>query len=161
MGRWGETEEAPGVKLWRGRMGVVKQGRAVAATTREEVSGCAGGGDPCACACGLLLQMSTTLLLQWLQLGLPLQRRRGVTRARGRRHRGSGRRGLGEPARNPCLSLFWRSHSCSGPCALSHVRLPALPLCFYAPASACPFFPALPPVRRVLSRPPAARFPPA
>jgi hypothetical protein len=49
----GETEGAPGVKLWRGRMRVVKQGKAVPATTREEVRGCTGGGDPC--ACGLLL----------------------------------------------------------------------------------------------------------
>jgi hypothetical protein len=46
--------------------------------------------------------------------------------------------------------------------AVSRVRLPALPLCFYAPASArAPFFPALPPVRRVLPRLQAARFPPA
>ena len=92
------------------------------ATTREEVRGCAGGGDPC--ACGLLLQMSTTLLLRWLQLGLPLQRRRGATRARGRRHHGSGRRGLGEPARNPVPLSVLAEPLLLGP-ACSFTRPPA------------------------------------
>jgi hypothetical protein len=135
MGRWGETEGAPGVKLWRGGMRVVKQGR----TTREEVRGCAGGGDPCVCdpcACGLLLQLSRALLLRWLQLGLPLQRRRRAMRARGQ-GQGSGRPGrAGEKC---CTSLFWRSDSQSAQARCSFTRPPAR--------------------RRALSRPQAARFP--
>jgi hypothetical protein len=118
MGRWGETKGAPGVKLWGGGMRVVKQGR----TTREEVRGCAGGGDPC--AIGLLLQLLRALLLRWLQLGLPLQRRRRATRARGQ-GQGSGRPGRAGEKRCTSLCFGGATPNLLRSAALSRVRPPA------------------------------------
>jgi len=145
------------VKLWRGQMRVVKQGQGCASDDARRSEGLRRRRRP------LRLRPATPDVDDpapaMAPAGAPL-----ATAARsdeGTRQEAPRKREAwpGRAGEKSCASLFWRSHYCSGPRALSRVRLPALPLCFYA--ARAPFFPAFPLVRRALSRSQAARFPPA